>query len=271
MGEAVVAARGGSDLLWWNPAGVAADTLHEVAIHHSTSTIGQGNALAAVLPLGGRGVLGLAVNILDLGSQFATDDQNVTTGVIRPTDVAVGVSYAIAPVSGLALGATVQRAAASIRCSGLCTSLPSESSAGYAADLGAQFRLAHVPLTLGAAARHLGIGSGDMNPGRFDVGADYRIGAIERRTQHLEVHAAGSVVTTTRLDSAAAHLGTDLVVDGRVHVRAGYIRDRDRSRGSVGVGLSSGGLVFDIARVFGGIQDNSDKGPPTYFSLRYLW
>ncbi|MCA1595710.1 MAG: hypothetical protein LC772_04710, partial [Chloroflexi bacterium] len=43
MGEAVVAQRGGSDLLWWNPAAIAADDSgpgnHEVALHHSTTVV----------------------------------------------------------------------------------------------------------------------------------------------------------------------------------------------------------------------------------------
>lgn len=272
MGETVVAQRGGSDELWWNPSAIVDTGEHEVAIHHAQIAPGQGNALAIVVPTHRSGTFGLSLNVLDLGAQSATDENGVTTGVIRPTDVAVGLTYAISPIPLLALGLTVKHVDASIRCSGLCTNLPTESSSSNGADVGAQLRFTDVPITIGASARHLGVGSVNSRAGRFDVGGDYRIEAIERRTSHVQVHAALSVVTTTKLDSASARMGTDIVLDQRLHVRAGYIRDADNSRGSVGVGLSSGKLVFDIARTFGGLASSTETGgAPTYFSLRYLW
>lgn len=270
MGEAVVAQRFGSDLLWWNPAGIAGDTLHEVALHHSTTAPGQGNAIALLLP-SHMGAFGVSLNVLDLGRQAETAEDGTQIGVITPTDFAVGLTYAVAPVPLLAFGVTAKHVDASIHCSGICTDLPTQSSTANAFDVGAQLRLTDIPLTFGIAARHLGIRGGSSSPGRIDVGGDYRIQAVERATSHIQAHAAVGVISTTRADSLAATVGTDVIVDQRLHVRAGYIRDRDRSRASVGVGLSSGKLTFDIARTFGGLADNSERGPPTYFSLRYLW
>lgn len=273
MGETMVAQRGGSDQLWWNPSAIADTGEREIALHHSNTAAGQGNSLALVLPARHAGVLGLSLNVLDLGSQIATDESGNQTGVIRPTDYALGLSYAIAPIPLLALGVTVKHVNASIRCSALCTNLPTESSSSNGADLGAQIRLSSVPLTFGLAARHLGIARGDMTPARLDFGGDYRIEAIERRTPHIQVHAAAGVVTTTRLDSALARVGTDIVLDRRLHVRGGYIRDVvNGSRESVGIGLNSGNFIFDLATTFGGLTATTDNGgSPTYFSLRYLW
>ncbi|MGI8510705.1 MAG: hypothetical protein ACR2MQ_15460 [Gemmatimonadaceae bacterium] len=271
MSEAVVAERGGSDELWWNPSAIVDTGEHELAIHHAQIAPGQQNALAIVVPTR-SGAFGVSLNVLDLGQQTATDENGVPTGVIHPTDFVVGMTYAVSPIPLLALGLTLKHVDASIRCSGLCTNLPTESSSSNGADLGAQLRFTDVPLTIGAAARHLGVGSGDTRAGHFDVGGDYRIEAIERRTTHVQVHAALGVVATTSLDSASTRVGTDIILDQRLHVRAGYIRDGVNSRGSVGVGLSSGKLVFDIARTFGGLANNTENGgPPTYFSLRYLW
>ncbi len=283
MGETVVAQRGGSDELWWNPSAIVDTGEHEVAIHHSQTAPGQGNALAVVLPTRRAGVFGVSLNVLDLGSQAATDENGFQLGVISPTDFALGLTYAVSPIPLVALGVTVKHVGASIRCSGICTNLPDESSSSNGADLGAQLRFTDVPITLGAAARHLGIGGPGVRPARFDVGGDYRIEAIERRTSHVQVHAAIGVVTTTRLDSATARVGTDVVVDKRLHVRAGFIRDVvNGSRASIGVGLSSGKLVFDLATTFvlgaagpsssGGLTGSTDNGgSPAYFSLRYLW
>jgi hypothetical protein len=271
MGEAVVAQQGGSDVLWWNPAGVAGRTEHEIAIHHSETIVGQGNALAAVLPFHGVGTFGLALNVLDLGRQAATDDQGNPQGVITPTDFEYGLTYAVTPISQLALGATVKHVEARIRCSGLCANLPVGGSNANGADVGAQIRPTGSPLTIGLAARNLGVGSGSIRPARLDAGADYRVRVPKQYADLVDIHAAAGVVTTARLDSATTRVGTDITLEQRLHVRAGYIHDATNgSGGAVGVGLSSGKLVFDLARTFGGLSANGDK-PPTYFSLRYLW
>lgn len=271
MGETVVAQQGGSDALWWNPAAVGGSTQHEIAIHHSETVVGQGNALAAVLPFARFGTLGVSLNVLDLGRQTATDEQGNPQGVITPTDFEYGLTYAVAPIPMLALGATVKHVDARIQCSGLCANLPVGGSSANGADVGAQIRPPNSPITIGVAARNLGVGSGAGRPGRFDAGADYRVPVPKQYADLVDIHAAAGVVTTMSFDSATARVGTDIALEQRLHVRAGYIHDpTNGSGGAVGVGLSSGKLVFDLARTFGGLSANGDK-PPTYFSLRYVW
>ncbi|MDQ2889321.1 MAG: hypothetical protein M3R65_02050 [Gemmatimonadota bacterium] len=273
MGEAVVAQRGGSDMLWWNPAGIASYSAsdHEIALHHSTTVVGQGNALALLLPGPARSAFGVAVNVLDLGQQTLTDEQGNSVGVASPTDYSVAATYAAAPFPWLALGITAKHVEAAIPCSGECSGLGIASSQSNAVDVGLQLRPTALPLTIGAAARNLGVAGTVGRPGRVDLGADYMVVAFERGPDKVEVHGAASLVSTTSLDSTSARLGTDIVVDERLHVRAGYIRDpANGSGGAIGVGLQSGKLVFDIGRTYGGLTATNDK-PPTYFSLRYLW
>jgi hypothetical protein len=276
MGEAVVAQRGGSDLLWWNPAAIATNDSgpgnHEVALHHSTTVVGQGNALAVVWPVRNRNAFGFAINVLDLGQQTLTNEQGVSVGVATPTDYAVSATYAAAPTRWIAMGVTAKHVEAGIPCSGECSGLGIASSRSNGVDVGLQFRPELMPpLTVGAAARNIGVGGVAGRPGRFDVGADYKVVAFERGDDRVEVHGAASLVTTLSLDSASSRLGTDIIVDEKLHVRAGYIRDpANGSGGAIGVGLQSGKLVFDIGRTYGGLTGTNDK-PPTYFSLRYLW
>jgi hypothetical protein len=273
MGEAVVAQRGGSDMLWWNPAAIAGNgpNTHEVALHHSTTVVGQGNALAIVWPTDNRNVFGLAINVLDLGQQTLTNDQGASIGVATPTDYSVAATYAVAPASWLALGLTAKHVEAGIPCSGECSGLGIASSRSNGIDVGMQFRPDAIPLTLAAAARNLGIAGVAGRPGRLDFGADYKVVAFGRGDDTVEVHGAADLVSTVKMDSTTARLGTDIVIDERLHVRAGYIRDPiNGSGGAIGVGLQSGKLVFDIGRTYGGLTGTNDK-PPTYFSLRYLW
>jgi|SRR5665213_776087 len=273
MGEAVVAQRGGSDMLWWNPSGLAGNDSagHEVALHHSTTVVGQGNALAFVWPLQNKSIIGFAVNILDLGQQTLTDEQGNGIGVATPTDYSVAASYAAPVVSWLTVGATAKHVEAGIPCSGVCSGLGLEASRSNGLDLGLQIRPSMIPLTIGAAARNLGVTGPAGRPGRLDLGADYMVVALERGDDRVEVHGAASLVSTVGMDSTSARFGTDVIVDERLHVRAGYIRDpANGSGGSIGVGLQSGKLVFDLGRTYGGLTGTNDK-PPTYFSLRYLW
>lgn len=273
MGEAVVAQRGGSDVLWWNPAGIggAGRHGHEVALHSSQSVIGQENALAVVIPTRGSSTLAVSLNVLDLGRQVATDAFDNPNGVITPTDFAYGLTYAVLAAPWLSFGATVKHVEARISCSGLCVDVPTGGSSSNGADLGTQVRFTGVPVTIGLAARNLGVGRGDSRAARIDFGGDYRVLAVERYTDEVEVHAAAGLVATPGLDSTTAHIGTDVILDKRLHVRAGYIHDATNGSGAaVGVGLSSGKLMFDIARTYGGITSSGDK-QPTYFSLRYVW
>lgn len=273
MGEAVVAQRGGSDMLWWNPSGIVGNgpNTHEVALHHSTTVVGQGNAVAVVWPTNNRTAFGLAVNVLDLGQQTLTDESGHDIGVATPTDYSIAATYATAVARWLTLGVTAKHVEAGIPCSGVCSGLGIASSRSNGADVGLQFRPTAIPLTLAAAARNLGIGGGAGRPGRLDFGGDYKLLTFGRGDDSVEVHGAADLVSTVSLDSTTARMGTDIVVDERLHVRAGYIRDpANGSGGAIGVGLQSGKLVFDIGRTYGGLTGTNDK-PPTYFSLRYLW
>src|SRR5438876_12115906 len=59
MGQAFVAADAGSESVWWNPAGLAGQTKHELAIHHSQTIAATGDVLAIIFPSKHRGALGI--------------------------------------------------------------------------------------------------------------------------------------------------------------------------------------------------------------------
>jgi hypothetical protein len=94
---------------------------------------------------------------------------------------------------------------------------------------------------------------------------------LDRYTKEVQVYAAASVLSRTALDSTSVRLGTDVVLEQRIHIRGGYIIDPANGSGAaLGFGVTAGKLEFDLARSFGGLSSDTDK-PPTYFSLRYLW
>jgi hypothetical protein len=65
----------------------------------------------------------------------------------------------------------------------------------------------------------------------------------------------------------------DIAFRERFHIRGGYAVEASQSEAggpSIGLGLSTGNLVFDVARILTGLSADAGKAP-TYLSLRYLF
>lgn len=280
MGQAMVAADPGSEGIWWNPASIATQKKRELAIHHSTTIVGIGDALTVVFPSKRRGTAALSLNILNLGEQQITDDLGGVIGVILPRDIVLAATYAARIGKRLRAGLSYKVVQLRVDCSGQCASVGTLSESTNAADVGAQYEIAAgSPLTFGIAVRNLG---GKLNtdgtnertplPTQVEVGALYRVRFIDRYVKDTEVLAAASLLDSRNFGGKAIRLGTDVVYQGKVHLRAGFVghdRRADTSA-SLGFGLESGPFVFDIARVFGGIPGD-DGQQPIYISLRYLF
>src|ERR1700687_1165246 len=67
MGQAMVAGKPGSEGIWWNPASIAGEEKRELAIHHSKTVAGVGDALTFLTPLRSHGTGAISVNILNIG------------------------------------------------------------------------------------------------------------------------------------------------------------------------------------------------------------
>src|SRR3954465_82363 len=65
MGQAMVAAKPGSEGIWWNPASLAGLDKRELAIHHTKTIAGIGDALSFVLPSASLGSIALSLNLLN--------------------------------------------------------------------------------------------------------------------------------------------------------------------------------------------------------------
>jgi len=280
MGQAMVAATPGSEGIWWNPSAIAGQQKRELAIHHSTTIVGVGDALSLVLPSRKRGTGAISLNILNLGEQQITDDLGNPIGFILPRDIVLAGTYAAGLGKRLRLGLTYKLVQLRVDCSGQCATVGTLSESTTAVDLGAQYAIpAGGPLTFGIAVRNLG---GKLNtegtnertplPTQVEIGAMYRMRFIDRYVKDTEVLAAASLLDSRSFGGKAIRLGTDVVYQGKVHLRAGFVghdRRADTSA-SLGFGLESGPFVFDIARVFGGIPGD-DGQQPIYISLRYLF
>jgi len=280
MGQAMVAARPGSEGIWWNPAAIAGEDKRELAIHHSTTVAGVGDALSFVIPTRSHGTGAISINILNIGEQQVTDDMGGVIGVILPRDVVFAASYAARVTKRLTAGLNYKLIQLRVDCSGQCSSVGAEVKSSRAVDLGTQYEIkAGAPLTFGAAIRNLGgrLNSRETNqrdplPTQVELGAMYRLKFLDHYVKDTELRASGSFIDTRSFGGKAARFGTDVMYQGKVHLRAGYVGHdrRGDASASLGFGLQSGGFIFDIARTFGGLPADNGQSP-VYVSLRYLF
>ncbi|MGH7653013.1 MAG: PorV/PorQ family protein [Gemmatimonadaceae bacterium] len=280
MGQAMVAAKPGSEGIWWNPASLGGQDKKELALHHSKTLAGVGDAFSFVLPKGSLGVFAASLSVLDIGEQQLTDENNEPIGVAFPRDVVLAGTYASQVTKRLDAGFNYKIIQLRVDCSGECTTVGAEVESTRAMDLGLQYRTeVGAPLTFGAAIRNLGgrLNSQQTNqrdplPTQLELGAMYRLKFLDRLVKDTELRASGSYVDTRSLGGKSVRFGTDVVYQSTVHLRAGYVGHdrRGDSTASLGFGLQSGSFVFDIARTFGGIPAENGESP-VWISLRYLF
>ena len=280
-GQAVVATVDGSEAVWWNPAGLARQDKREVAIHHSEPFYETyGDALSFVLPSSLLGVFALSAHVVNFGSQDLTNkDDPQVVGRLLTRSFVFAASYATPVGRRLNAGITYKVLQFRVDCSGICPPSVSAAATSSAIDVGAQYDLqGAAPLAIGVALRNLGPPlqvndrpQQDPLPARVQVGLRWRPALTVREAQELDVGVSGDVLDRIRLERPSYRLGTDATWRQRASVRAGYVFDGpDASGASIGVGVRQGGLVLEIARVFGALARTSG-GDPTSLSLRYLF
>jgi len=279
MGQAVVADRPGTEAVWWNPAALARIDKREVAIHHSESVIGTGDAIALALPSQLLGVLTASVNMTNFGETEATDPEQGTTGKILLRSFVYAATYATPIGERLSAGLTYKVLQFRADCTGACGSLGDLSATSSALDFGAQYDLgALLPATVAVAVRNVGPrlqfndqDQSDDLPQRLQIGVNYRVPAMQKLSPDAELLVAGDVVGDIQLGSPTMRLGADVGFRRTLHVRGGWVFDDSESSGpSVGLGVAIGGFVVDLARLFEGFSADAGEAP-TYLSLRYLF
>ena len=284
IGQAVAADRGGSEAVWWNPAAIGAATRREAAIHHSQSVAGTGDAVSIIVPSSLLGVLALSVNIFDYGDQESSPDPDNpgqgTGGTIIPRSFVYAATYATAIGHYVTAGLTYKLVQFRIDCTGPCPDI-AFSATTSALDLGVQFTVRRsLPLTIGIAARNIGLklqvndsDQSDPIPTRLQIGAQYRIDVPSRIAPETAVRVGFDLIDELSVSTPAPRFGADISYRDRFHVRGGYAFEASGSEAggpSIGLGLSTGNLIFDVGRIVSGLSADAGKAP-TYLSLRYLF
>jgi hypothetical protein len=279
MGEAVVAQRGGSESVWWNPAALDASEKREAAIHHSQSIVGDGNALTIVIPSSLLGVLAASVDIVDYGAQDVTIDPT-TLGRVLPRSFVYQASYATPIGSRLSAGISYKILQFRVDCTGPCPSSADFSASSSALDFGAQYRTnsKDLPLVFGVAVRNIGVRlqvkdnpQSDPLPTRLQIGAQYMLAVPASIARDTEVRVELDGLDELSFRHPSARLGTEISWQRRAHLRAGYIFDDAEAGGpTIGFGLVLGAFTLDLGRIVSGLSADAGQAP-TFLSLRLLF
>jgi hypothetical protein len=282
LGQAVAAEQGGTESVWWNPAGLARAEKKEIAIHHYQTIIGTGDAVSFVLPSDLLGVLTGSIFLLDIGEQEVTGPGGFQIGSILPRFLVYAATYAT-PIGGrVNAGLTYKLVQFRVDCTGQCAGVPTLSSTGSALDAGVQYSVPiPAPIWLGVAVRNLGpklqvkdSEQADPLPTRLQFGATYHVTPLERYARDVDVRVNADLIDELSFESPSARVGADIGYRNFAFFRAGYVfkefEGSEQYGPSIGIGLTAGSLNVDLARLFDAFSSGVGD-PPTYLSVRYLF
>ena len=283
MGSAFVAEQG-SEAIWWNPAGIARLTKPEFAIDHFENIfVSSGDAVSLMLPAGAVGVFGIAARLFNYDTFATTDMTAADIGILNPRSIALGASFAASFGQRLSAGLSLRVYQISVTCSGVCSDVLATSPYTGYVDAGIQFRPSPTgPLQVGVLVSNMGPNlqvhdqpQADALPARLHVGASYQP-TSPNWDPALRVKGTAEFVSSMALSSKELHLGGELgYTSGSTLLfgRGGYVMQGasdggERGTGpSIGLGLASGRVQVDLARIFETFSTNLGK-PPTYISIR---
>ncbi|HXF95210.1 MAG TPA: PorV/PorQ family protein [Gemmatimonadales bacterium] len=284
MGQAGTALEGRGDAAFWNPAGLATLPASEFGLHTASLAAGRAHVVTAYFPSPRIGVVGGAVYLVDYGDLESTDSAGHTVARVSPRNLEFLASYATGVAGPLVLGVSYKLVEFRVDCSGDCRDFPSERGVTHALDVGGQVTLGQAQdLRIGFALRNVGFplqvenrAQADPLPARLVLGALYRLpfhpGNGPDGAGRVDLQVAADVHRPWDGDGPSEmRLGLDVGYEGLLRLRGGYAFVPDGLSGpSVGVGVTSGSIGVDLARMFTSGSDLVVPNP-TFFSFRVVF
>ena len=284
MGQTGATLEGRGEAVFWNPAGIATLERGEFIVHTATLAAGRTTAVGAYFPSTRIGVLGATVYLVDYGDLEATDSSGTPVARVSPRNVAFLASYATTIPGGIVMGVNYKLVEFRVDCTGDCRDFPNGNGTSHALDIGGQIGIgeAHA-LRIGFALRNVGFrlqveneAQADPLPARFVVGAMYRVPLRPwgdgEGAGRFDLQVAADVQSSWGEDGRAeTRVGFDLGYEQLLRLRGGYAFVHDGLSGpSIGMGIRSGTLGVDLARLFVAGSDLVSTGP-TFFSFRLVF
>ncbi|HEX9705579.1 MAG TPA: PorV/PorQ family protein, partial [Gemmatimonadales bacterium] len=284
MGQVGTALEGRGEAAFWNPAGLATLVESEFSLHTASLAAGRTHVVSAFFPSARIGVVGGAIYLVDYGDLESTDSSGTPIARVSPRNIEFLASYATTITGALVLGLNYKLIEFRVDCSGDCRAVPGGYGVTHALDVGGQVSIGQAQdLRIGFAIRNVGFrlqvenqAQADPLPARLVVGAVYRlpVHAWQGPDGHerLDLRLAADVHSPwDGLAQSEMRVGLDVGYQGVLRLRGGYAFIQDGLSGaSVGMGLTSGSIGVDLARMFVTGSDLVVENP-TFFSFRVVF
>jgi hypothetical protein len=158
MGDTFAAVSGDVISAFWNPSGLAPISEIQMTVSYTNYAAMFGEAsegmyyglMAFAMPVKNWGVFGTSLQIQDQGTMIVTAESPEPIG---EEDLGMNWAWALSYADEIADGLL-----AGISAKAIHQKLWKESDTAYAADLGVQYAMSAVPLSIGAALQNLGTG-----------------------------------------------------------------------------------------------------------------
>jgi hypothetical protein len=246
MGEAQAAAAEGPDALYWNPAGLAADSRRAVSFTHNEWLDDvRYEYLGISYPLFNIGSLGFSAGRLSMGKLTGRDEQGNDTGEFGASDMALSLGYARRFFNFLAVGAGAEY---------ISSKIETESASAFAGAVGATAELPLPGLAAGVSASHIGgemkfIEEGDPLPRALRGGVAY---LLPFGGEANELTVAADAVKFNDRDDVVVNSGLEYWFMETIAARAGYKANYDEDGLTGGLGFKYSptanlGLLADYA------------------------
>lgn len=257
LGRAMTALAG-EEGVFWNPAGVAAETERRALIYRGEQLAGSATAASFLFPWRRVGTFGLSYLLLDVGDQERTDDLGNHLGSISVRNHLAIASFATSLPWGISAGANLKLVQYRVGCRGRCTDFVTVRSA-YGVDVGVQAQpFSALPLRFGWMLAHAGTGFGSSDeerpqplPTRLRFAVAYEV--LHRVVEDGTMDLWATVETEDRArdpGSPSVYVGLNFSAADLIFVRAGYVGGKlDQTDGAtVGLGLRIDRFELNLAQ-----------------------
>lgn len=255
MGRAMTAQRG-AETVFWNPAGIARLDQGRFTVFRGSHLAGEATAFSLLLTQQPLGVVAVSYQLLDLGDQDFTDENNNVLGTVSFRDHLAVISFATQLLPALDAGLNFKVFQSRITCRGQCAGA-GVNGRTFAVDAGIQAApLASLPLRLGAMVAHVGpdlqlinSAQADPLPTRLRVAVSYEVLAHFLETPDVELWLTGEVEDRwTELGSPVVYGGGELLVgrEDLFFLWAGYGQGQTGQPAGAAAGL---GLRYERFRM----------------------
>lgn len=272
-----------SEAAFWNPAGLAGLESSRVLLMRGEHLGGEATGLSALWRRDGGSAFGFSYQLLDQGTQDATDGEGNVRGSIVFRNHQALLSAATSLGSRARVGITTKVVMERTTCRGDCGGILDRgvTATGYAVDFGLQGRpLQDHPLEVGAMVAHAGprfrvegAEQSDPLPTRLRLGVAYDVlyGLMPDEDVEMKVVLEGE----DRLlepGNGSAYLGAEFTAgtQDRVFLRGGYVFSGNPTDGAaLGFGFQYERFEFGFARALarGGLTSGDE---PVHVTLALI-